>query len=121
MRFIVCYSCIALRKLALYWGQGSVDPWNIIDARARARVLFWYRYVFRSPRSSLGDKTCAQNFHAMHVLGGLHRALEGSHVDGQVVRAFDWDQTACRVYALNNGKDIVQKVRPISANEVAHA
>lgn len=56
-----------------------------------------------------------------HVLGGLHRALEDSHADGQVVRAFDWDQTACKVYALNNGKNSVQKVCQNSNNKVAHA
>ncbi|KAH9836755.1 S-adenosyl-L-methionine-dependent methyltransferase [Rhodofomes roseus] len=43
-------------------------------------------------------------------IGGLHRALTESRVDGQVVRAFDWDQSSCRVYAANYGKDIMQRV-----------
>ena len=43
-------------------------------------------------------------------LGGLHLALAQSNVDGSVVRAFDWDQAACRVYAANHGPDVVRKV-----------
>ncbi|KAI0369954.1 S-adenosyl-L-methionine-dependent methyltransferase [Pilatotrama ljubarskyi] len=43
-------------------------------------------------------------------IGGLHRALAHSSVRGTVVRAFDWDQAACRVYAANYGPDVVQKV-----------
>ncbi|OSD05632.1 S-adenosyl-L-methionine-dependent methyltransferase [Trametes coccinea BRFM310] len=43
-------------------------------------------------------------------IGGLHRALALSSVRGTVVRAFDWDQAACRVYAANHGSDVVQKV-----------
>ncbi|KAI0638813.1 S-adenosyl-L-methionine-dependent methyltransferase [Trametes polyzona] len=43
-------------------------------------------------------------------IGGLHRALAQSTVRGAVVRAFDWDQAACRVYAANYGADVVQKV-----------
>ncbi|CDO74796.1 hypothetical protein BN946_scf185001.g44 [Trametes cinnabarina] len=43
-------------------------------------------------------------------IGGLHRALALSSVRGHVVRAFDWDQAACRVYAANYGRDIVHKV-----------
>ncbi|KAJ3500737.1 hypothetical protein NLJ89_g9659 [Agrocybe chaxingu] len=42
-------------------------------------------------------------------IGGLHIALSRSDVDAQVIRAFDWDQTACQVYEANHG-DIVQKV-----------
>ena len=42
--------------------------------------------------------------------GGLHLALAQSNVRGTVVRAFDWDQVACRVYAANHGADIVRKV-----------
>ena len=40
----------------------------------------------------------------------MHCALERSNVDAQVVRAFDWDQLACRVYDANYGKGIVRKV-----------
>ncbi|KZT68455.1 S-adenosyl-L-methionine-dependent methyltransferase [Daedalea quercina L-15889] len=43
-------------------------------------------------------------------IGGLHRALKGSSADGQVIRAFDWDQNACKVYSLNYGEDVVHKV-----------
>ncbi|EJD04475.1 S-adenosyl-L-methionine-dependent methyltransferase [Fomitiporia mediterranea MF3/22] len=42
--------------------------------------------------------------------GGLHRALELSNVDASVVRAYDWDQTSCRVYEANYGPGIVRKV-----------
>ncbi|KAH9855794.1 S-adenosyl-L-methionine-dependent methyltransferase [Lenzites betulinus] len=45
-------------------------------------------------------------------IGGLHRALAQSAVPGggSVVRAFDWDQAACRVYAANYGPNVVQKL-----------
>lgn len=43
-------------------------------------------------------------------VGGLHLALQRSTVDGKVVHAFDWDQTACKVYSANHGPNIVQKV-----------
>ncbi|KAK1227450.1 hypothetical protein PQX77_009551 [Marasmius sp. AFHP31] len=45
-------------------------------------------------------------------IGGLHLALSRSstNVSAQVVRAFDWDQTASRVYEANHGKGIVEKV-----------
>lgn len=42
--------------------------------------------------------------------GGLHLALATSLVKGRVVRAFDWDQTACKVYEANYGPHVVQKV-----------
>jgi len=42
-------------------------------------------------------------------IGGLHLSLSRSTVDADVVQAFDWDQTACRVYTENHG-NIVQKV-----------
>jgi tRNA (cytosine38-C5)-methyltransferase len=42
-------------------------------------------------------------------LGGLHLALNRSRVDGIVIKAFDWDQTACRVYAANHGAERVEK------------
>ncbi|KAI0770976.1 S-adenosyl-L-methionine-dependent methyltransferase [Trametes elegans] len=48
-------------------------------------------------------------------IGGLHRALAQSAVQGAVVRAYDWDQAACRVYAANYGPDVVQKVVDIGA------
>jgi len=54
-------------------------------------------------------------------IGGLHRALAESHVGGQVIRAFDWDQSACRVYTANYGKDIVQKVDISTLNAQALA
>jgi tRNA (cytosine38-C5)-methyltransferase len=37
------------------------------------------------------------------MIGGLHRALDRSGINGSVVRAFDWDQMACQVYAANHG------------------
>ncbi|KAF4605626.1 hypothetical protein EYR40_004413 [Pleurotus pulmonarius] len=43
-------------------------------------------------------------------IGGLHLALQRSTVDGNVVRAFDWDQTACKVYSANHGPNFVQKI-----------
>ncbi|KAM5542214.1 hypothetical protein V8D89_004087 [Ganoderma adspersum] len=43
-------------------------------------------------------------------IGGLHCALSRSNVEGTVVRAFDWDQAACRVYSANHGLDVVRKV-----------
>ncbi|KAJ3556629.1 hypothetical protein NM688_g1923 [Phlebia brevispora] len=43
-------------------------------------------------------------------IGGLHLALTRSSVQAEVVRAFDWDQSACQVYAANYGPNIVQKV-----------
>lgn len=43
-------------------------------------------------------------------IGGLHRALLQSKVDGTVVHAFDWDQTACRTYTANYDHHIMQKV-----------
>ncbi|THH17188.1 hypothetical protein EW146_g3573 [Bondarzewia mesenterica] len=43
-------------------------------------------------------------------IGGLRLAFEQSSIRGEVVRAFDWDQTACQVYAANHGHSIVQKV-----------
>ncbi|KAI0641168.1 S-adenosyl-L-methionine-dependent methyltransferase [Trametes meyenii] len=54
-------------------------------------------------------------------IGGLHRALVQSAVQGTVVRAFDWDQAACRVYAANYGPDVVRKVdiAALTAEELA--
>ncbi|KAA1475439.1 S-adenosyl-L-methionine-dependent methyltransferase [Dentipellis sp. KUC8613] len=43
-------------------------------------------------------------------IGGLHLALARSSVRGEVVRAFDWDQTACQVYSANHGAGLVEKV-----------
>ncbi|KAG9310313.1 S-adenosyl-L-methionine-dependent methyltransferase [Chiua virens] len=43
-------------------------------------------------------------------IGGLHLALHRSGIPGAtVVAAYDWDQTACQVYAENFGTDIVHK------------
>ncbi|PPQ98943.1 hypothetical protein CVT24_003570 [Panaeolus cyanescens] len=42
-------------------------------------------------------------------IGGLHLALTRAQPDAQVVKAFDWDQTACQVYSANHGR-IVDKV-----------
>ncbi|KZT08932.1 S-adenosyl-L-methionine-dependent methyltransferase [Laetiporus sulphureus 93-53] len=53
-------------------------------------------------------------------IGGLHRALSKSDIDGIIVRAFDWDQCACRVYAANYGGKIVRQVdiSTLSATEL---
>jgi hypothetical protein len=54
-------------------------------------------------------------------IGGLHRALQRSGVAGDVVAAFDWDQTACRVYAANHGPGIVRKtdISTLTTSELA--
>ncbi|KAK0506399.1 S-adenosyl-L-methionine-dependent methyltransferase [Armillaria luteobubalina] len=36
-------------------------------------------------------------------------ALTASHVPGRVIRAYDWDQNACRIYSQNYGKGIVYR------------
>lgn len=43
-------------------------------------------------------------------IGGLHLALSRSKYLSQVIRAFDWDQSACSVYEANYGPGIVKKV-----------
>ena len=50
--------------------------------------------------------------------GGLHRALQVSDVDCAVVRAFDWDQTSCRVYEANYGPGVAKKVSERSSPEL---
>ncbi|KAL4065771.1 S-adenosyl-L-methionine-dependent methyltransferase [Scleroderma yunnanense] len=42
-------------------------------------------------------------------IGGFHLALNRSNVSGTVISAYDWDQTACHVYAANFGCKIVHK------------
>lgn len=44
------------------------------------------------------------------LAGGLHFALARSHVDGTVIRAYDWDQAACQVYQRNHDSNTVKKV-----------
>ncbi|KAK0444948.1 S-adenosyl-L-methionine-dependent methyltransferase [Desarmillaria tabescens] len=43
-------------------------------------------------------------------IGGLHCALMKSRVSASVIRAFDWDQNACRIYSRNYGEGIVHRV-----------
>ncbi|KAG1845114.1 S-adenosyl-L-methionine-dependent methyltransferase [Suillus subalutaceus] len=43
-------------------------------------------------------------------IGGLHLALRQSRVACSPVKAFDWDQTACQVYASNYGAKIISRV-----------
>ncbi|EGN91799.1 hypothetical protein SERLA73DRAFT_118184 [Serpula lacrymans var. lacrymans S7.3] len=43
-------------------------------------------------------------------IGGLHLALSRSLRSGSVIQAFDWDQTACKVYAENYGFKLISKV-----------
>ncbi|KAG1889191.1 S-adenosyl-L-methionine-dependent methyltransferase [Suillus subluteus] len=42
-------------------------------------------------------------------IGGLHLALRQSRVACSPVKAFDWDQTACQVYASNYGAKIISR------------
>jgi len=42
--------------------------------------------------------------------GGLHRAFSRSGIQGSIVQAFDWDPTACHVYAANHSPHLVTKV-----------
>ena len=60
----------------------------------------------RSASSTCGSKS----IYAQSEEGGLHRALQISNVNATVVRAFDWDQTSCRVYEANHGPGTVKKV-----------
>ncbi|KAH7926215.1 S-adenosyl-L-methionine-dependent methyltransferase [Leucogyrophana mollusca] len=43
-------------------------------------------------------------------IGGLHLALSRSRLAGSIIKAFDWDQTACQVYEANFGQRLVCKV-----------
>jgi hypothetical protein len=43
-------------------------------------------------------------------LGGLHLALRQSRLASSPVKAFDWDQTACQVYAANYGAKMISRV-----------
>ncbi|CAL1697281.1 unnamed protein product [Somion occarium] len=54
-------------------------------------------------------------------IGGLHKALDTSSVSGSVIRAYDWDQSACQVYDANYGKGIVKKadISKLTATELA--
>ncbi|KAH8101609.1 S-adenosyl-L-methionine-dependent methyltransferase [Cristinia sonorae] len=54
-------------------------------------------------------------------IGGLHAALNRSAVCGQVIQAFDWDQSACQVYKAFHKCDIVQKtdISTLSASYLA--
>ncbi|KIK66108.1 hypothetical protein GYMLUDRAFT_158268 [Collybiopsis luxurians FD-317 M1] len=42
-------------------------------------------------------------------IGGLHLALKCSKVRGTVLKAFDWDQNAAKVYDANHGPSIATK------------
>ncbi|KAH7881448.1 S-adenosyl-L-methionine-dependent methyltransferase [Lentinula edodes] len=42
-------------------------------------------------------------------IGGLHLALKRSKVPGIVIKAFDWDQNAARVYDANHGPSLTAK------------
>jgi site-specific DNA-cytosine methylase len=47
---------------------------------------------------------------ALTNTGGLHLALKRSNLEGSIIRAFDWDQTACQVYTANLGPNLVDRV-----------
>ncbi|THH26585.1 hypothetical protein EUX98_g7603 [Antrodiella citrinella] len=53
-------------------------------------------------------------------IGGLHVALQRSSVNGEVVQAFDWDQSACQVYEAFHGRNLVRKtdISTLSASEL---
>ncbi|KAG2069855.1 S-adenosyl-L-methionine-dependent methyltransferase [Suillus decipiens] len=55
-------------------------------------------------------------------IGGLHLALRQSRVACSPVKAFDWDQTACQVYAANYGAKIVTRIdiSILSAADLLH-
>ncbi|KAJ8591350.1 S-adenosyl-L-methionine-dependent methyltransferase [Rhizopogon salebrosus TDB-379] len=42
-------------------------------------------------------------------IGGLHLALRQSRLASSPVKAFDWDQTACQVYAANYGAKMISR------------
>ncbi|KAJ4485380.1 S-adenosyl-L-methionine-dependent methyltransferase, partial [Lentinula aciculospora] len=42
-------------------------------------------------------------------IGGLHLALKRSKVPGLIVKAFDWDQNAAKVYDANHGPSLTAK------------
>lgn len=48
--------------------------------------------------------------HSSISLGGLHCAFARTGLHGSIIQAFDWDRTACQVYAANHSPDIVTKV-----------
>lgn len=56
------------------------------------------------------------------MLGGLHLALRQSRVACSPVKAFDWDQTACQVYAANYGAEIINRtdISTLSAVDLLH-
>ncbi|KAI0791822.1 S-adenosyl-L-methionine-dependent methyltransferase [Abortiporus biennis] len=54
-------------------------------------------------------------------IGGLHLALSSCAVAGSVVRAYDWDQSTCKVYEARYGPGIVKKadISLLTAQELA--
>lgn len=56
------------------------------------------------------------------MLGGLHLALRQSRAACSPVKAFDWDQTACQVYAANYGAEIINRtdISTLSAVDLLH-
>ncbi|EIW86233.1 S-adenosyl-L-methionine-dependent methyltransferase [Coniophora puteana RWD-64-598 SS2] len=55
-------------------------------------------------------------------IGGLHVALTRSSIpNAQLIRAYDWDQSACQVYTANHGPSIVSRtdISKLTANELA--
>ncbi|KAG2132400.1 S-adenosyl-L-methionine-dependent methyltransferase [Suillus clintonianus] len=55
-------------------------------------------------------------------IGGLHLALRQSRVASSPVKAFDWDQTACQVYAANYGPKIISRtdISTLTAIDLLH-
>ncbi|EIW86237.1 hypothetical protein CONPUDRAFT_148330 [Coniophora puteana RWD-64-598 SS2] len=53
---------------------------------------------------------------------GLHIALKGSRIpNAQLIKAYDWDQSACQVYTTNHGPSIVSRtdISRLTAGELA--
>ena len=66
---------------------------------------------FYSGIGLLRSRIFAASLRTFFFAGGLHLALRSSGVPGaHVVAAYDWDQTACQVYAANFGIGNVHKV-----------
>ncbi|KAH7911830.1 S-adenosyl-L-methionine-dependent methyltransferase [Hygrophoropsis aurantiaca] len=49
------------------------------------------------------------NIDELLPIGGLHLAFTRSCAKASIVKAFDWDQTACQVYEANYGPQLVSK------------
>ncbi|KAF9229821.1 S-adenosyl-L-methionine-dependent methyltransferase [Gyrodon lividus] len=79
-------------------------------------------YIMVDRRQEQCDEGPQQNIRAIEFysgIGGLHLALRRSGIPAAAAVAYDWDQTACQVYAANFTPDIVHKT-DISTLTSAH-